>query len=190
MHTLATTFTSAALALVLAVPAVAQDDADELALALERAAAAATSELALLEERLSSDDWMVFESASRGLVQIHLPEVARIAPLVRELRADGSMADLGAVADRVPGLWQAWTLFADAPDDVLDATPDEVAAWARDRFAHLQSSEQRARLLADQQVETGQLVAGLALAGERLADESPMTESPMPEDLAAESPMP
>lgn len=186
MRTLAPTLAAAVLTLTVAAPVAAQDASDELADILAQAGEAAASELDLLEERLASDDWMVFESASHDLVHVHLPDVARMAPLVRELRREGSIDDPGVLAARLPTLWQAWTLFEDAPEDVLQGTPDDVAAWARDRFAHLQSAQQRERLLAEQEAEVEGLMADIAFAGEILATETPLTETPATEVLAAE----
>ena len=45
------------------------------------------SELSAIDERQSSDQWMVFDSASQGLVQVDLAELGRWLPVVLTLRA-------------------------------------------------------------------------------------------------------
>ena len=178
----------------LTTASAAQDEVlTDLVSDVDRAVAELQAELAAIDERILDDDWMAFESASRGLVQVDLGEVRRWAPLVLALREgtdDPSQpGTAGAAADVVPDLWAASILLGDAPVSVLQSGPDATVAWVRDRFSDSQSPEQkrviyeaqRARLLAElEALRTSREVLSMELLASEAAvvEGSPRTETP------------
>ena len=132
---------SGLLALAVALPAAAQAEEirTELLGDIGRTIDEAQAELAAIDERQVSDDWMVFESESRGLIEVDLTRIDEWIPAVSVLREGPSSEQLQGetVASRVPDLWEASVLLTDAPDWVFDAGTDAVIAWIRDRFGHL-----------------------------------------------------
>ena len=124
--------------LLLAVSATAQDESDVVA-AIDAAIANAEAALASLETRSVDEGLLVFSSSSRGLVEVEIAEVVRLAPLVRALRDVGiGPAETDAIDDRVPGLWQAAVVLGDAP------AAGSTETWLRERFSHLQGAERAA----------------------------------------------
>jgi hypothetical protein len=151
------------LTIVLAAPAAAQAEEirRDVLNDIEATVSGVLAELSAIDQRVASDDWMVFESQGQGLVQVDLAGLGQWIPGVIALRRDaaGSLpADgLDSLAGTMPELWQASVLLADAPDRVLEAGAAATRDWLRDRFGHLQTPErkdalygaERARLLDD-----------------------------------------
>lgn len=174
---LASTILAAA---ALATASAAQDEVVvDLISDIDRSVAEVQAELASIDERIADDDWMVFESATQGLVQVDLGEIRRWIPLVAALRENPDDLTrpemIGAVADVAPDLWKASLLLGDAPSTVLELGPDATIVWLRGHFADSQSPEQkrtvyeahRVRLLAEldalrstHEVFSAELIAG------------------------------
>jgi hypothetical protein len=164
----------------LSTASVAQDEVlVDLISDVDRSVAELQAELAAIDERIADDDWMVFESAAQGLVQVDLGEIRRWVPLVAALRENPDdltgPETIGAAADVVPDLWKASLLLGDAPTNVLELGSDATIAWLRDHFADSQSPAQkralyeahRARLLGEldalrttHEVFSAELIAG------------------------------
>lgn len=182
MRALRCLFLVLALSLLLAVPASAQDDEGTGLLGdIDAAIAGAEAELAGLEIRANDEGLLVFESSSRGLVEIDIAEAARLVPLVRALRDAGvGPAEIDAVDDRVPGLWEATVVLGDAPADGTTET------WLRERFGHLQGAE-RAALYAERREELLDELDDLRRSREVFATERARREQDRGEQAATEA---
>ena len=182
---------SGALALAVALPAAAQAEEirTELLGDIGRTITEVQAELAAIDERQASDDWMVFESESRGLIEVDLTRIEEWVPAVSVLRESSSSEQLQGetVASRVPDLWEASVLLADAPDWVLGAGPDTVIAWLRDRYRHLQTPEQKAALYDAKRTRLLEDLADLQQTQEFFQTETLMSESAGAETTQAES---
>jgi hypothetical protein len=173
MKTLQSTILAILSAAVLANPVAAQEqDVSYQVLVDDIGASIAEveSELAAIGERAASDDWMVFESASHGLVQVDLIELRRLVPVVRSLREQAEGSDGSTSTDGLrtasPALWQARTLLADAPVVVLEDGPDAVVAWLWDYYGHLQTPGQRGALYEAYEGDLSEKREALRLADE------------------------
>ncbi len=182
---------SGALTLVLALPVVAQAEEvrTELLGDIGRTMTQVQAELAAIDEREASDDWMVFESQDRGLIEVDLTRIDEWIPAAKVLR-DGSSSEQAmsdAVASRVPDLWEASVLLADAPEWVFDAGSDAVIAWLRDRFGHLQTPERKAALYDAERARLLEDLEALRRTQEFFESEVLLTETPQTETAQTES---
>jgi len=181
MRALRSLFLVLALGLLLVVPANAQDDFDRLLDDIDAAIAGVEAELTSLETRANDGRLLVFRSSSRGFVEVEIVEAAHLAPLVRALRDAGvGPAEIDAVDDRVPGLWQAAVVLEDAP------AGGSTETWLRERFGHLQGAE-RSGLYAEQRVELLDELDDLRQGREVFETERTQREQSRGEQVASEN---
>ncbi len=188
MKTTLSTLLSGALTIALTLPvaAGAEEIRRELISDLGRAITAVQSELAAIDERQASDDWMVFASQDHGLIEVDLTEVGEWIPAVRVLRDSPASAQATGdeVAVRMPDLWAASVLLAEAPEWVLEAGSDVVVAWLRDRFGHLQTLERKTALYDVARARLLEELDALRRSQEFFQTETLMTETPQTEGPA------
>jgi hypothetical protein len=187
---------SGMLTLTLVVPVVAQADVGrtQLVADLGRTISVVQAELAALDQRAASDDWMVFRSEDHGLIEVDLTQIDTWIPAVQLFR-DGpapEQATSDSVATRMPDLWEASVLLADAPDWVLEAGGDTLTAWLWDRFGHLQTPERRAALYDAERALLLEELDALRQSREffqteMLQNESPQTETAQTETTRVEA---
>ena len=179
-----------ALTIALAAPAAAQAEEirRDVLNDIEATVSKVQAELAAIDQRVASDDWMVFESASQGLVQVDLAGLGQWIPGVMALRRDaaGSLpADgLDPLAGTMAELWQASVLLADAPDRVLEAGAEATRAWLLDRFGHLQTPERKDALYQAERVRLLDDLDALRQSREFFMTETLRTETARTESAA------
>ena len=179
-----------ALTIALAAPAAAQAEEirRDVLNDIEATVSKVQAELAAIDQRVASDDWMVFESASQGLVQVDLAGLGQWIPGVMALRRDaaGSLpADgLDPLAGTMAELWQASVLLADAPDRVLEAGVVATRAWLLDRFGHLQTPERKDALYQAERVRLLDDLDALRQSREFFMTETLRTETARTESAA------
>ena len=169
-----------AAAVLLAMPATAQDESEVVG-AIDAAMADIEAELAGLDARADDPGLLAFESSSRGLVEVEISEASLLAPLVRALRDAGvGRAEIDLVGERVPELWQAAVVLGDAP------TGGSTETWLRERFGHLQDDE-RAALYAERREELLAELDDLRLGREVFTAERAQREQARGEQAAGET---
>lgn len=181
--------TAILLSVVLSAPAAAQAEeiASELAADIGRTIAEVEAELAAIDVRQASDDWMVFESQSQGLIEVDLGTLDQWLPGVAAIRAESRSAVDTALAATMPDLWAASVLMAEAPDWVLESGGSTAAAWLRDRFGHLQTPARKAQLYDAERARLLAELEALRRSREFFRSEAFTTESATTETVQAES---
>ena len=144
MHRISSTVLGLALALVTAVPAVAQDDGtldDESIAALlqvHRDTGAALvdvqRELDEIPLRTQSDDWLVFPTRDGELIEVNLDDVEALLPAVQvtlALAPEAKQALLEGLEDADYGLWVAATVVDALEGGIEGQSPDEIMSTSR-----------------------------------------------------------